>query len=236
MENYLEDLYSLQGKTAMVVGYKGNLGPIWARALEGAGAKVFSIGMPDTDVRQIHQLERARYIQPDIIVYNAAIDNPPASDGDGTDPYRNYEDINNVNHIGFVNVCRAFVPGMISRGGGVLIPIGSIMGFGAADSSNYDNGWIKPFAYNASKAAIRQFIKSETEFHGHHNIRCVVPSFGPVDLGQLPDAFKERFLPKVPLRRAVSPLALEQTLIYAAACPELAGDLLVDAGYRMKTG
>jgi NAD(P)-dependent dehydrogenase (short-subunit alcohol dehydrogenase family) len=121
---------------------------------------------------------------------------------------------------------------MIKQGHGVIVLIGSIMGWKAADPSNYTGGFEKPVAYNLSKAALRQFAASLTKQYGNHGIRAVCPSFGPVDTGKLSKEFLETIRPKIPMGTPVSIDSLKQTLLYACCCEHLAGaSWLVDGGY-----
>jgi len=78
------NLFDLSGKTALVTGGDGNLGPIWMRTLRDAGANAFSLGLPAWDFSDPQDIPLAysAYMQavketPDIIVCNAAIDTPP---------------------------------------------------------------------------------------------------------------------------------------------------------------
>jgi NAD(P)-dependent dehydrogenase (short-subunit alcohol dehydrogenase family) len=248
----MDKLFSLTGKTALVVGYAGNLGPVWMSTLEGAGAKIYGIGMPSPkdsnidappanvcDVTKKQDFWKFDHITPDILVYNSAIDNPPNSeDVDGWNPFRNYEDITRVNQFGVINAMEFFIPKMIKNGGGSIHLIGSIMGYGPCDESNYPatpNGqvWTKPVAYNASKRAYLQLAQSVTKKYGKDGIRCTVPAFGPIDMGQLPMDFMEKFGSKVPMGMATTIKDLQRTLLFHACCENFAGqDTLVDGGYR----
>jgi NAD(P)-dependent dehydrogenase (short-subunit alcohol dehydrogenase family) len=222
------NLFNLTGKTAIVTGgINGQLGPIWCKTLRDAGAIVHPFDLPAGDVTKIQPGTQWGGI-PDILVNNAAIDNPPTTKASF---FGNFEEILKVNLTGAVNMCRAVIPQMIKNGGGVIVNIGSIQGYGGADYRNYEGDFEKPFAYNASKWGLRGLSKSITVQYGRYNIRAVTPSFGPFNGGKLEPAFLKRFLHNVPLERAISKESLQMTLLYAVCCPELAGvDWRVDAG------
>lgn len=229
------NLFDLKGKKAIVTGgANGNLGPIWVDTLEKAGAGVYIIDQPGCDLKRASSIknEADNYIfacgAPDIIVNNAAIDNPPGSKASFFGECFNIID---VNLIGAVRICEAFVPYMIENGGGVVVNIGSIQGYGGADWRNYEGDFEKPFGYNASKWGLRGLSKSLTVQYGRHGIRSVTISFSAYDGGKLTKEFLGRFLRNVPLGRTVSRESLQTTLLYAVCCPELAGvDWRIDGG------
>lgn len=235
----MTELFNLQGKRAFVTGKTGLLAPIWKETLEAAGCEVMSYGLPDGDVLDRDHLSRiAVDYTPDIIVNNAAWDSPPTS---GATFWADFEAMIAINLTGAKNVCESFLPGMIRDGGGVIVNIGSIMGYGAADYRNYDPPFEKPLAYNLSKWALRGLSKSIAVQYGRYGIRCVTPSFGPYNGGKLPEPFLVKFLHNVPLvkqsfpptdvRQCVSKRSLQQTLLYAVCCEDLTGqDWRIDGG------
>jgi len=227
-------LFDLTGKTAILTGGQGRLGPIWLDTLDHAGADTYIFDLPKWDVSNRANIMEFRDslhsigVVPSILINNAAIDNPPGSDASF---WGNLHTILGVNLIGAANMAEAFIPGMIENGGGVIINIGSIMGNIGADWRNYPEDFEKPVAYNLSKAGLVQLSRSITTQFGRYNIRSVTIAFGPFDSG-LSEDFKGRFLKNVPLGRPISEQSLATSLLYAIACPELAGQqVLVDGGY-----
>jgi 3-oxoacyl-[acyl-carrier protein] reductase len=226
-------MFSLHGKTALLIGYDGKLGPIWASTLETAGAGVYGFGLPEINFLEqtvdITMMD-APDITPDIIVCNAAIDTPPSRIEARF--FTNIEDTIYVNLFMHMRIIDFYVYRMMDKGGGVIVLIGSIQGYVGADWRNYSGGFEKPVAYNLSKAALKQLARSLTVQYGRFGIRAVCPGFGPVDTGKLPQEFKEKITDQIPTRRMVSELSLRQTLLYACCCRDLAGeDWLVDGGY-----
>jgi 3alpha(or 20beta)-hydroxysteroid dehydrogenase len=214
----------LADKTAVVTGSAGNLGRIWCEVLMEAGATVFGVDLPAFDV-SVDELDVGRV---DILINNAAIDNPP---GSGATFFGNFRKILDVNLTGAVRMTEQVIPGMIKAGGGVIVNIGSIQGYGAADIHNYDPPFQKPFGYNASKWGLRGLSKAITGQYGHYGIRGVTISFGCVDTPKIKPEFASRYLARVPLGRMISRKSLEMTMLYACCCPDLAGaDWRVDGG------
>ncbi len=230
------NLFDLTGKTAIVTGgINGQLGPIWCETLKEAGAKkIICLDLPLFDVTdKIPRIYDAKHVTdgfiPDILVNNAAIDNPP---GSGSTFFGNFNKIMEVNIGGSVNMCEAVIPAMIMNGGGVIVNIGSIQGFIGADYRNYEEGFEKPVGYNCSKSALMQLSRSITVQYGRYNIRCVTIAFGPYDGGKLNKTFLDKFLKNVPLGRPISKESVQKTLLFACCCEEFAGQtVLVDGGY-----
>lgn len=225
MDGKGKHLFDLYGKTAIVTGGRhGLLGPIWVETLREAGAEVDIYDLPENDVRLTTYLKKY-----DILVNNAAIDNPPGSNASF---FGNFNEIMDVNINGAANMCMNVIPKMIRNGGGVVINIGSIMGNVGADFRNYEGSFEKPCGYNCSKAALVQLSRSIAVQYGRYNIRSVTISFGPYNGGKLSEDFLGKFLKNVPLGRTISKESLKMTLLYACCCPELTGgQILVDGGY-----
>lgn len=220
-------LWSLAGKTALLVGYEGNLGPVWRKTLEEAGATVRALGWPEHDLAIQYAWDPLRA---DIVVCNAAIDIPPSREGARF--FTDFEHVMQVNLNAHARIIHATLPYMIQQGEGVIVLIGSMMGYVGADWRNYLGAFEKPVAYNCSKAALQQLARSITVQYGRYGIRAVCPGFGPVDTPKLLEEFKTTIAAKIPMRRLISEESLRQTLLYACCCRELAGeDWLVDGGY-----
>ena len=199
------------------------------------GYDVEGLDLPSCDISRKEDVEaRKNEIvlcegTPQVLVLNAAIDNPPGSDASF---HGNIKTIIDVNLIGSCNVVEAFLPAMIKNGGGTIIAIGSIMGFIGADYRNYAEGWEKPVGYNLSKAALMQYMRSLTVQYGRYGIRACCIAFGAYDGGKLDRAFLSKFLRNVPLNRPISKESCTAALRFAVECPEFAGQtVLIDGGY-----
>jgi 3-oxoacyl-[acyl-carrier protein] reductase len=228
----LVNLFDLTGKDALLIGSSGKLGPIWGRTLLDAGAIVYTIGEPFHDFSEdsAKWIESVKGYRVDIIVCNAAIDTPPTRVGARF--FTDFEKTMQINLSAHARIIEQCLPYMIKQGHGVIVLIGSIMGYVGADFRNYEGGFEKPCAYNCSKAALQQLARSITVQYGRYGIRAVCPGFGPVDTGKLSEEFLDKIKPKIPMGRPVSINSLKRTLLYACCCYDLAGeDWLVDGGY-----
>lgn len=231
------NLFDLSGKTALVTGGDGNLGPIWMRTLRDAGANAFSLGLPAWDFSDPQDIPLAysAYMQavketPDIIVCNAAIDTPPTK----TEArfFTDFEKTMQVNINAHARLLSYFIPEMVNNGGGVIVLVGSIQGYIGADFRNYSGGFEKPCGYNCSKAALKQLARSITVQYGRYGIRAVCPGFGPFLSDKLPPEFVAKIREKIPTGHTVTNEDVQRTLLYAVCCDGLAGeDWLVDGGF-----
>lgn len=226
------DLFSLENKRAFVTGRAGLLAPIWRETLEQYGCEVMSYGLPEDDVRDRDKLKGiATVFTPDIIVNNAAIDDPP---GTKTSFFADCSKIMDVSLLGAVNVSEAFIPGMIENGGGVIINIGSIQGLVGTDLRNYPVGFVKPVGYNLSKAGLIQLSRSITTQYGEGGVRCVTIAFGAVKGNKLKSEFLDKFLKNVPTHLLVTENDLKRALLFACCCESFAGQtVVVDGGYTI---
>jgi NAD(P)-dependent dehydrogenase (short-subunit alcohol dehydrogenase family) len=157
----------LQGQTALVTGGGRGVGASIARELADAGMHVFvtarTAAQVDAvaaeiggtalvgDVSNGEDVERWRDEagSVDLLVCNAGISGPDDPLGDPSDWWRTLE----VNVLGTYLCNRAFVPGMVERGGGRIVNV-------ASGSAYLPPGAGRATAYPTSKAAVHRF--SET--------------------------------------------------------------------------
>jgi NAD(P)-dependent dehydrogenase (short-subunit alcohol dehydrogenase family) len=222
-------------KTAVVTGSSGNLGPIWVNTLKKLGYVVFGIDLPEYDVSDMKSVAIAarNCVQqlgaPEVIVNNAAIDNPP---GSSASFFGNFKEIVDVNLTGAVNVTQCFLPDMIQQKKGLIVNIGSIQGNIGADWRNYDATFEKPVAYNCSKAALVQLSRSIAVQYGRYKIRSVTLAFGPVFTKKLSQDFQAKIINNIPLATLIYEPSIRASLEFAINCPELTGQqVLIDGGY-----
>ena len=170
---YLEKL-NLSGKTAVVTGGGRNIGLACAQALAEAGAAVViadrETALAESGREQLAKLGfenvRARAldvtrpemadalaneIAADILVCNAGIARSETPAEEVADEH--WLNVLDVNLNGVFWCCRAFGRGMLKRGGGAIVNVGSMSGFivNKPQPQSY---------YNASKAAVHQLTKS----------------------------------------------------------------------------
>ena len=220
----------LFGQTAIVTGTSGNLGPIWVEALEEVGVKVFSFDLPDLDVIDPDQPRQFAWkFQPDILINNAGIDSPPETKSTF---FGNWDEIIAVNLTGAKNMTEAVLPGMVERGHGQIINIGSMYGLVSPDKRNYPDGFIKPAAYGASKAGLMHLTWLVAAQYGQYGIRCNNLVIGAVASDSHRPKFKEKMTSAIPSGRMANKEDLKKALWGILASDYANGaNFLHDGGY-----
>ena len=228
----------LAGRTAVVTGALGNLGPVWSAALADAGATVIGLdlrvgdGVVQADVTDRPALERvlAEVGTPSILVNNAGIDAPPG--GDEGEFSRTLD----VNVTGVYNATQVFGSAMCAAGRGSIVNIGSLYASIAPIPALYDHiepPFTKPAAYGASKAAVVNLTRYFARLWGPHGVRVNALSPGGVRGGQ--DAeFVRKYSERVPLGRMAGPGDLVGALLFLVsdASSYVTGqELRVDGGF-----
>lgn len=168
MNNYLDNLFGLKGKVAIVTGAGGQLGGEFVTALLNAGSRVaafdVSLDSPKARFKEIKSdkliLVKAditkkesikaglkkvisKFGNPDILINNAAIDAPPNAGKQDTGPFEDYPEkswdaMMNVNLKGMFICCQVIGGNMGKTGGGSIINISSIYGILSPDQRIYE--------------------------------------------------------------------------------------------------
>ena len=146
----------------------------------------------------------------DILVNNAGItlDKPSVEVTD-----EEWDTVLTTNLASMFRCCRAVAPGMIERGRGKIINIGSM--YGKLGVSHYA-------AYCASKAAADGLTRSLAAEWARHGIQvnCLAPGYMNTDIPRAAMAdpkTRERFLSKVPARRLGEPEEAAALAVYLAS-------------------
>ena len=195
---FLENLFSLEGKTAVVVGGTGVLCGEMAKGLASAGAEVVIVGRSEEKgaerLREIDAEGGRSFFVPadvasrdslntlletvvercgrvDILVNGAGVNSPT--------PVLEIEDeefarILDINLSAVLRSCQIFGKHMLEQGGGSIINIGSISGLGPLS---------KVFTYSASKAAVHNLSKNLAREWAEQKVRVntLVPGFFPAE-------------------------------------------------------
>ena len=213
----------LAGRVAVVTGALGILGPVWTKALSGAGATVIGVdvregdGVVEADVTDRGSMERVlstvvrEHGPPAVLVNNAGIDSPPGVADDAS-----FTRTLEVNVAGVFNATEVFGRAMCEAGHGSIVNIGSLYASIAPIPAFYDHiepSFTKPAAYGASKAAVINLTRYYARLWGPHGVRVNALSPGGVRGGQ-DEQFVRKYSERVPLGRMAEPRDLVGPLLF----------------------
>jgi len=257
---YVEELFSLQDKVAVVIGGSGVLGGQMAVALGRAGARVAIIYHSNKEGALEHQkliedhngealicqanaseksdVERARdaiidqWGRVDILVNAPGINSTtPVLEIDESEWHK----ILDVNLKGIFLACQVFGALMIDQGDG-----GSIINISSASS---ERPLSKVFTYSISKAGVNNLTRFLAREWAPQNIRvnALAPGFFPAEQNRkiLTEERRDAIFGHTPMNRYGEPEELDGAIIYLAsanAASFVTGEVLfVDGGYMAMT-
>ena len=262
MSTPIQQLFSLEGRTALVTGGSRGLGLQIAESLGEAGAKILLSSRKAADLEEAaahlqskgidtrwiaadaSQPEEARRVvaetmermgRIDILVNNAgATWGAPAEDH----PLEAWDKVMNLNIRSlFVFSQAAAKASMIPRRHGRIINVASIAGLGGNPPG------MQTIAYNTSKAAVINFTRTLAGEWGRHgiNVNAIAPGFFPSRMtkGLLEKLGAEKMAAHAPLNRLGDDDDLKGValLFASAAGKHITGQTLaVDGGVSALTG
>ncbi|MBU0726933.1 MAG: SDR family oxidoreductase [Alphaproteobacteria bacterium] len=163
----------INGKTILITGAGSGIGRATAIALAGRGATVICAGRTEASLRDVAAAcgGKAAVVTLDVtdpVSVSSLVDRLPAAlrvidvlinnaghDAGGRQRFdqgriEDWASIIDANVAGMMRVCHAILPGMVARGEGQVVNIGSVAAF-----RSYPGG----SAYNTSKAAVHTFTE-----------------------------------------------------------------------------
>jgi len=249
-----EELFDVSGRLALITGSTRGLGRHFARVLARAGAMVvihgrdayaveqarseveeetgraaLGIAVDVTDIDAVRDtLERlvSEHGTPDILVNNAGLQRrAPLYEFAPAD----WDEIVDVNLSSVFYVSRWIIPGMVERGAGKIVNIGSVQSLLARET-------IAP--YSATKGAVAQLTKGMAADLARHNVQVntISPGYFATDMNRAlvddPD-FSNWLAQRTPARRWGAPEELSGALLFlcSEASSFISGqNLFVDGG------
>jgi 2-keto-3-deoxy-L-fuconate dehydrogenase len=220
----------LIGKTALVTAAGQGIGRETAMLFADEGAKVWATDIDLSKLEQLHGCERLRLdvrdqdnvaavlqkCGPLDILFNCAgyVANGTILDCDEADWARSFE----LNVTGAYRLTRAALPAMLSRRGGSIINMSSVV--------SSVKGVVNRFAYGSSKAAVIGLTKSVAADFVTQGIRCNVICPGTVDTPSLHDRLRSMgdydaalraFIARQPMGRTGKPSEIAALALYLAS-------------------
>jgi NAD(P)-dependent dehydrogenase (short-subunit alcohol dehydrogenase family) len=195
---YLNDLFNLEGQTAVVIGGAGVLGGALCRGLASAGAHVVVADLTEAgcqsrveelckaggrasfhtvNVTSRESLEQllagavAQRTRVDILVNSAGV-NAGSTFLEATDA--DWDRVLTINLKAVFQACQVFGRHMVEAGGGAIVNIGSV-------TSHLPLSRV--FAYSASKAGVLNLTRNVAREFGTQNVRvnAICPGFFPAE-------------------------------------------------------
>ena len=164
------ELFALEGATVVAVGRNSSRGQALVERLEGSGHSFVPSDLSDKNEAQ-SLVDKVTEVAGtvDILVNSAGVAlhaTVPETDD------QIWENTMAVNLNAVFYLCRALIPKMIIKGGGVIVNVASTWGLAGAEKSA---------AYCASKGALIQLTRSMAIDHAKDNVRINAVCPGAVD-------------------------------------------------------
>lgn len=247
-----KDLFSCNGKIAVVTGGNGLLGSRIVEALSEFGAVVYSADLSLPKIR----LKTVNYIKVDFTsersvsqVFSKITKDKGNIDILVNTAYPRTKDwgnkLENVSvrswnknteaHLGGYFISSKIAAEIMSlNGGGSIVNFASIYGVVAPDFSIYEGtDMTMPAAYSAIKGGIIMFTKYLSSYYGKKGVRANVVSPGGIIAGQ-PRSFIQKYSKKTPLARMGKPEDVLGAVLFLSseASSYVTGiNLIVDGGW-----
>ncbi len=257
-KTYLESLFSLSGKTAVVIGGTGELCGAMAEGLASAGAKVVLVGRSEEKAKA--RIEKIEAVGGSAVFESCEVDSKSALEsllervlkqfgsidilvnGAGTNsatpfleiPEDEYDRIFRINMKGVFLACQVFGRYFVERNeGGSIINVGSMSGVIPLS---------RVFTYSATKAAVHNISKNLAREWAPLNIRVntLVPGFFPAEQNKkvLTPERVEQIMGHTPMNRFgdAAELVGATLLLAGDAGSFITGtEMVIDGGYAAMT-
>jgi gluconate 5-dehydrogenase len=259
IEPTIQQLFDLNGRTALVTGASGYLGHALARALAEAGASVVvtsrdaeraqqaALSLPVIGTARHHGLRLDHMasdrladdfaaILADCGTIDVLINNGhEALKADLTACTGEEFTRQLANATGYFLLARMVRDHVVARGTSAsVIMLGSMYGLVGSYPDAYEPGAASPVAYHTLKAGILQMTRHLAVYWAHDRVRVNALSPGPFPAPSAPHAVVERLFHKSPMGRMGQPHELKGAVVFLAsdASSYVTGqNLVVDGGW-----
>ncbi|PIP73766.1 MAG: short-chain dehydrogenase [Candidatus Lloydbacteria bacterium CG22_combo_CG10-13_8_21_14_all_47_15] len=209
------ELFSLEGKVAIITGGNGMLGREYAGILEKAGATVICFDVAGnnpvdiTDQASVHDAVEGviyRYEHIDILINNAATTDFSMESEKLYHPFEEFpfslwEKELHVSLDGAFISTQTVVPHMKKAMSGTIVNISSTHGIVAPDNRIYDEGKYKSLAYPTVKSGILGFTRGLASQLAPYGIRVNALSPGGVEAAYMDKTFVTKYSKQTMLGR-----------------------------------
>lgn len=253
-KNLSDDLFSLDGRVAVVTGGAGQLGREIVRGLEERGARVavFDVAADpyrvDVTDRGAVESATAEVVSelgaPHILVNAAGLDSPPDAPAEEVGPVESYpeaafDEVMDVNVKGTFLPCQVIGARMATEGRGSIVNVSSVYGMLSPVQELYEfrrgggEEFYKPIAYSVSKSALYNLTRYLATYWARSGVRVNTLTLAGV-ANEQPQEFVDAYTARMPLgrmadvREVVGPVVF---LVSDASSYVTGANLVVDGGW-----
>jgi NAD(P)-dependent dehydrogenase (short-subunit alcohol dehydrogenase family) len=250
----MSDLFSLEGRVAVVTGGAGQIGGEIVRGLEERGARVavfdlaaeqFRVDVTDSAALEAALQEVVReWGVPDALVNAAALDSSPDAPAEEVGAFESYpessfDEVMDVNVKGTFLPCQVVGGAMAAAGRGSIINISSIYGMLSPVQDLYEfrrrggEEFFKPFAYSVSKSALYNLTRYLATYWAKSGVRVNTLTLAGV-ANEQPQEFVEAYTARMPLGRMADVSEVVGPVVFLAsdASSYVTGaNVVVDGGW-----
>jgi NAD(P)-dependent dehydrogenase (short-subunit alcohol dehydrogenase family) len=216
-----DDLFSLEGRVAVVTGGAGQLGTEIVQGLEARGARVavfdaaadrFRVDVTDRASIEAAMDEVARdWGTPHVLVNAAALDSPPDAPAEEVGPVESYpessfDEVMDVNVKGTLLCCQVVGALMASEGRGSIVNVSSVYGMVSPVQDLYEfrrragDEFYKPIAYSVSKSALYNLTRYLATYWAKRGVRVNTLTLAGV-WNEQPAEFLDAYVQRMPIGR-----------------------------------
>jgi len=248
------NLFSLEGRVAVVTGGAGQLGGEIARGLEERGARVavfdvaaerFRVDVTDRSAIEAATEEvRREWGVPHVLINAAALDSPPDAPAEEVGPFESYpqhsfDRVMEVNVKGTFLSCQVVGARMAAEGRGSIVNVSSVYGMLSPVQDLYEfrrgggEEFFKPVAYSVSKSALYNLTRYLATYWAKSGVRVNTLTLAGV-ANEQPREFVEAYTSRMPLGRMADVREVVGPVVFLAsdASSYVTGaNLVVDGGW-----
>jgi NAD(P)-dependent dehydrogenase (short-subunit alcohol dehydrogenase family) len=233
----MTDLFSLEGRVAVVTGGAGQLGSEIVRGLEERGARVavFDIAAErfrvDVTDREAIASATEEVVQdwgvPHVLVNAAALDSPPDAPAEEVGPFESYPE-DSFDQVMDVNVKGTFLASqvigarMAGEGRGSIVNVSSVYGMLSPVQQLYEfrrqggEEFFKPVAYSVSKSALYNLTRYLATYWAKSGVRVNTLTLAGVWNDQ-PQEFLDAYTARMPMGRLADVREVVGPIVFLAS-------------------
>jgi NAD(P)-dependent dehydrogenase (short-subunit alcohol dehydrogenase family) len=232
-----DELFSLEGRIAVVTGGAGQIGRELVRGLEQRGARVAVFDL-ETERFRVDVTDRAaiesatdeivgEWGVPHVLVNAAALDSPPDAPAEEVGPVESYpessfDQVMDVNVKGTFLCCQVIGARMAAEGRGSIVNVSSVYGMLSPVQDLYEfrrrggDEFYKPIAYSVSKSALYNLTRYLATYWAKSGVRVNTLTLAGI-WNEQPREFLDEYAKRMPLGRMADAREVVGPLVFLAS-------------------